>query len=1061
MKGLASFVRVFITTKLSIILIVLAVAVGIYAILTTPREEEPQIVVPMADIIVEFPGHSAAEVEEFITRRLDNLLYQIDGVEHVYSVARRGQALVTVRFFVGEDRERSFVKLNQRIEANKDIVPDGVTQWIVKPVEIDDVPIVTVALTSGSRDSYELRRIAEEVMARLESVNDVSRTEIIGGYPREFLIEIDVDKLAAKRLTLLDVAGALRRRNIEVNVGKMPVLDVILGDTFNNYTEVGDTIIAVQNGMPVYLRDVVERIVDGPQEPNFYTSFMYGAAANVGDNLKGKAQPCVTLAFSKKKGTNAVVVAEDIVDSIDTLKGVVIPADVDLVVTRNYGDTANEKVNDLMSSLFFAILTVVLLLIVTLGWREALIVAVAVPISFALALFVNDILGFTINRVTLFALILSLGLVVDDPITNVDNIQRHMRQGKGNPLDCALKAVSEVLPPVIMSTLVIIASFIPMFFITGMMGPYMRPMASNVPLTVTFSTVCALTIVPWMSYKLLKRYHGKGNDKKVVDRVSLVGRSYGWLVSRLLASVVWRYSFFGLIILLLVFSGLLVIYRAVPLKMLPFDNKNELQIVVDLPEGTSLEDTQRVVSAIQQEIVNVPEVIDVQTYSGTASPMDFNGLVRHYYFRGDSNHGELRIKLLDKDSRSEQSHAIALRIRDMVEHTAEKYGAIAKIVEVPPGPPVLSTIVAEVYGEPILAYDEILTGAKQLQKYLLEEDAVVEIDDMSEAEHNIIRFVPDVDKGAVNGIDVATITDNVQVALSGMSVGNVHIKGERNPLTMVLRLPRSQRYSLEVLKRLWLRPAGMCNMSLVPLEAITASFREEVDDQPIYRKDGKRVVFVTAEVAGRAPAEAILDVQEKIEEDPLSKGVYVDWAGEGEWQVTLRVFRDLGIAFGVAMLAIYLLLVIETSSFAMPILIMTAIPLTAIGIVPGFWLLNLFFTKPVGGYDNPVFFTATAMIGMIALGGIVVRNSIVLITFIRDSRAQGMPLNEAVVQAGIVRFRPIILTALTTALGAWPITLDPIFSGLAWALIFGLAASTVFTLFVVPTIYAMIMSKRA
>ncbi|MDD2624766.1 MAG: efflux RND transporter permease subunit, partial [Candidatus Riflebacteria bacterium] len=779
----------------------------------------------------------------------------------------------------------------------------------------------------------------------------------------------------------------------------------------------------------------------------FYHHSLYGAASNVEN--QGKRMQAVTLSFSKKKGTNAVKVAQEVIAEAEKLKGKVIPGNVDLIVTRNYGATADDKVNELLSSLFFAILTVVALLAFTMGWRPALVVGLSVPASFSLALFVNLVFGYTINRVTLFALILSLGLVVDDPITNVDNIERHLRMDDKDPIKSTLRGVDEVIVPVIISTLAIIASFTPMFFITGMMGPYMGPMAINVPLTVTFSTVCALTFVPWLAMNLLKNKTNVGSEAD--NGVSpWVKKLYHAIISPLLKK---RNAILLIVVIILLLLGsvMLMIFRKVPLKMLPFDNKDELQIVLDLPEGVNLEETDRAVSEIEAYLARINEVKTVQSYVGIPAPIDFNGMVRHYNLRQAPNNADIRINLAHKSKRTQQSHAIAMRIRKDITAIADKYKAIASIVELPPGPPVFSTLTVEVYGDEDNTYDEILKGAEFLQEQLKEEDSVhiVQIDNMNETPHTRMVFTPDIQKAALHGHSAKTLFSLLAQTINGSKIGFAHIDNERAAVLINMRMPRSDRNDPNRLAAITIRDR-MGN--LIPLGEL-GKFEFDKTEQIIQHKNLKPVVFVTAECVGRPPAEIVFDMQQRLSKLKLPRGIKYEWAGEGEWEITVRVFRDLGIAFGVAMLGIYLLLVVQMSNFTMPILIMSSIPLVIIGIAPGFYLLNLVSAGIVDGYPDPIFFTATGMIGMIALGGIVIRNSVVLIEFIQESVKKGSSLEDAIKESGAIRFRPIMLTAATTLLGAWPITLDPIFSGLAWALIFGLISSTLFTMLVVPTIY--------
>jgi len=1056
---IAAIVRPFLAGHLPILLIILAACLGMAAILLTPREEEPQIVVPLADVYVQFPGASAAEVEKLVATPLERLLWHIDGVEYVYSVSRRDMAVVTVRFYVGEDRERSLFKLNNRVASHMDQAPPGVSGWVIRPVEIDDVPIVTVALFSDTYDDHELHRIAEEVRARLDAVENISRTRVAGGRPLEARVELIPGDAAARGISPMEVYGALAAADASLAAGGFSRQDqyyrVQSGPFISSLADVEGIVVGVGGGGPVYVRDVA-RVSLEPREAASYTRLGLGPAFGAGE---GRTYPSVALAVAKQKGTNAVRVARAVEEKVEELRRTVIPTEVQVLVTRNYGETADDKVDELLSSLLFAMITVVGLLIFTLGWREGLIVALAVPISFALALFVNYIFGYTINRVTLFALILTLGLVVDDPITNVDNIQRHILMRLRGPFDATLDAVQEVLPPVIMSTLAIIVSFTPMFFITGMMGPYMGPMAVTVPLTVTFSTLAALSIVPWAAYRLLRERvasdEQSGTDAGQDATPAWLRRVYSGMVGPFLDARRMRYALLVLVLILLGGSGLLVVTRQVPMKMLPFDNKNELQLVIDMPEGTTLEATDAAVRALETELFTAPEVEHFESFVGTYSPIDFNGLVRHYYFRRQPHQADVRIGLAPKRKRLHQSHDIGLRIRDQLTEVARAHGAKLAIVESPPGPPVISTVTAELYGPPDLPYGDLIAASHTIMDRMAVEPGVVDIDHTAEDPHPHIEYVLDKEKAGLHGISTEAVVRALRMSLDGASPATVHRLEERTPLALRLQLPRELRSGVEQLGRIKLKGQ---RGELVEL-AEMGFFVEQLADQPIFHKNLERVVYVMAEMAGRAPAEAILDMGSHFDRHPLPQGIQIEWAGEGEWQITIQVFRDLGLAFGAAMVGIYILLVIQTGSFLMPLVIMTAIPLTAVGILPGFWLLNALTAGTVGGYHNPVFFTATGMIGMIALGGIVVRNSIVLIEFIQDQIAEGAPLREAILECGAVRMRPILLTAATTALGAWPITLDPIFSGLAWALIFGLLASTAFTLIVVPVMYFVIYGR--
>lgn len=1046
-RGIMRIVKLFLTGPLSGIFIVAALAAGAIALLSTPREEDPQIVVPMADVEVAFPGHSPEETEELVTRPLERLMWQLDGVEHVYSSSSRDGALVTVRFFVGEDRDRAMVRLRDKIDENLNIVPQGVTGWRIVPVSINDVPIVTLTLSGAGYNGAQLRRMAEELAARLDSIADISRSEITGGIPRTVKIEPMIENMRAMKVSLPEIGEAVKRANTTATVGTLVTGGrqqmMLSGPVPSSAAEVGNIVLKSDGGRIVRVSDVA-KVSDSTDTPETY--------------VRHNGREAVTIAISKKAGVNAVSLSKTIISEAEKARKAILPADVELTVTRDQGASADDRVDGLVEGMFFAIVTVVLLIALTMGWREGLVVGLSVPVSFALALFTNYVFGFTLNRVTLFALILSLGLVVDDPITNVDNIQRHIRLGKKNPMEATLDAVREVLPPVIMSTIAIIISFTPMFFITGMMGPYMAPMAINVPLTVSFSTVCALTFVPYMALKLLRRRAGElGSSAAGEGAPEWVRKLYGGMIRPFLSR---RNAWLLIVavIALTVASAALMVFE-VPLKMLPYDNRNELQLVIKMPPGSTVEDTSKLVAELERYLARQNEILNYQSYVGAPSPIDFNGMVRHYKMRRNPNHADIRINLAHKAQRKMSSHDIALRLRDGVTAIADRHHAVVNIVEVPPGPPVLSTITAEVYGEPGMTYGDILDGAKELQDRLRDTDAhhLTEIDTMNDPspERWIFRINPD--KAALNGVTVSEITRCLSSAMSGAHLGDLRVEGERQPLNIVLRLPYAERNNLEKLGELTIKGA---NGSSVPIAEL-GEFVKAPSETPIMHKNLRRVAFVTAESVGRAPGEMVLQTQlHTLKAKPLPEGISVEWAGEGEWEITLTVFRDLGIAFAVALGGILLLLIVQTGSVRLALVMMCAIPLTIIGIAPGFWLLNVFGAETVGGYVSPIFFTATGMIGMIALGGIVIRNAIVLIEFIQESQSRGMPLRQAIAESGAVRFRPIMLTAVTTLMGAWPITLDPIFSGLAWALIFGLVASTLFTMVVIPSIYLLLFEKK-
>ncbi len=1073
--GLAArVVKVFLTSRLSILFMIASLLSGILALLVTPREEEPQIEVPVADILVTAPGATAAEVEKLAAKPLESLLWEIDGVEYVYSVSRPGMAIGTVRFFVGEDREKALIKIYNKMMSNLDRIPPIVDRWIVKPIGIDDVPIVSLTFypqEGSDLDDHDLRRIAEEVLARLQEIANTSRSFIVGGRPRQVRVLLDPERLAAHNLCALEVGRALAGQNVNVPAGSLRYFNqeilVDVGPFFHRPEEVEEAVVGVYQGRPVYVRDVA-RVVDGPGEFESYTRIGFGPAAAEhgrasalvpgGPAEPGDERPAVTLAIAKRKGSNAVRVAERILKRVQELRGEILPKGVAVQVTRNYGKTANEKVNELVKHLGIAVATIVVLIAFALGWREALIVALAVPLTLAVTLLGDLIVGYTINRVTLFALILSLGLLVDDPIVDVENIHRHFRLRTHPPLEATLYAVDEVRPPVILATFTVIVSFLPMFFVTGMMGPYMRPMPFNVPMAMLMSLVVAFTVTPWASYHLLKREYDRpaepaGAEHEEAHRLKAMYRKILLpMLDRPGLGLAFLAAVFGAFLLSigLVFLGL------VPLKMLPYDNKSELQIVIDMPEGTTLEKTDAAARALGTYLATVSEVVDFETYVGTAGPFDFNGMVRQYYLRQGDHVADIRVNLVDKHARAHQSHEIALRIRPAVETIGRRYGANVKIVEMPPGPPVFATIVAEVYGPEDASYAELEQAAGAVRTLFEETEGVVDVDDSTEADQDKIRFLVDRDKAALHGIAPEAIARCVQMALDGQPAGTVHLEGERNPLSILLRLPEAMRSHPADMLRIYVKGAQGEMVSLAELGRIERTKAEK----SIYHKNLRPVVYVMGETAGVSPAVAILSMQKRLKERPLPHGFEVNWRGEGEWKITLDVFRDLGIAFGVALALIYVLLVAQTGSLVIPVIIMVAIPLTVIGILPGFTLLNLLLDRPIGPYGTPVFFTATGMIGMIALAGIVVRNSIILIDFIHVLMDRGhKSLKEAIIEAGAVRTRPILLTAGAALFGSWVITLDPIFSGLAWSFIFGIFASTLFSLLVVPVFYYLVYRR--
>ncbi|MAT72158.1 MAG: acriflavine resistance protein B [Planctomycetaceae bacterium] len=1096
--AMTRLVEAFLRGDVALLFVLVSLLLGGASLWLTPREEEPQIVVPMADVFVSAPGLSAAEVEQQVTRRIEKLLYQIDGVEYVYSMSRPGQSIVTVRFYVSEDREDSLVKLYNKINSNVDAIPPVVESWVIKPIEIDDVPIMIATLWTDRTDLYgdhELCRLAEEVQNQLQAIGNTNQVWLTGGRPRRIRVLLDAQRLASRQTSPLQVAAALRASNVHQRAGEFEQQDeqlvVETGTFIKDAQDLPNLVVNIAGDRPVYLKDVAE-IIDGPAEVETYSWIGFGPADDQRAD-DAATYPAVHIAVAKRKGANAVWVADAVHQRLQELSETHLPAGVHYRITRDYGETANDKVNELVEGLVVAVITVVGLIGLTIGWRPAIVIALAIPVCYSLTLFVNLMAGYTINRVTMFALILALGLLVDDPITDVENIARYFAMRILPPRESVLRAVQEVRPALILSTLAIIASFLPLFFITGMMGPYMGPMALNVPLTVTLSTVVAFMITPWMAMVALRKLH----DRPGEEEYDITRRPLYRLSRAVLGPIVDHRPLAWLVLagiaLLMVGACTLPLLRMVPLKMLPYDNKNEFQIVVDMPEGTTLERTDAVARQLAAAVAGQPEVRDYEVFVGTASPMDFNGMVRHYFLRRGANVADIRVNLAPKDKRVQQSHEILLRLRKPLAELAAELGANIKMVEVPPGPPVLATLTAEIYGPAGADYGRLLTAGEQVADRLAREPGVVDVDTSVEADQTRWVFEADKSKAALSGISTERIAQTLTVALDGLRATVLHQPAEVEPLWIELRLPRARRSAIDDLEELYVQGDGG---ELVQLGGL-GRFVERTEDKTIYHKNLQRVVYVYGEIAGRPPADVIVDVQtDQIDAakaaptaassndvaaaaapirpvadrtwlapgggDPWSvrDDVRVEWAGEGEWKITLDVFRDLGLAFAAALLGIFVILMFQTGSRLLPVLIMLAIPLTLIGIMPGFWLLNVAWGAPVGGYANPTFLTATAMIGMIALAGIVVRNSVVLIDFIHMAQGEGLPLREAIIRSVAVRTRPIMLTAGTTLLANWVITLDPVFSGLAWAIIFGILTSTLFTLIVIPAVYWLLYGGR-
>ena len=1030
----------FINSKLTPLVILASLALGGLAVVGLPREEEPQIIVPMVDVFVGMPGATPADVEERVTRPLERLLWEVPGVEYVYSTSSPGQAMVVVRFKVGEAEEPAFVRLNQKLAANMDRIPPGATPPLVKPRSIDDVPILAVTLSSTAYGDDQLRALAGQLRDAVAQVQDVSEVTLIGGRPRQVSVTLDPARLAAYGVSALQVQQALARSNARVTttgpVAGGASTAVEIGQRLASAEEVGAVVVATQGGRAVLVRDVAA-VVDGDAEPTSYVVFQSKADG---------AAPAVTLAVAKRKGTNAIDVGHRVVAKIETLKGTLVPADVRLTLTRDYGETAAEKSNELLWHMFLAVLSVSALIWVALGRREAAVVMTAIPVTLALTLFMFFLYGYTLNRITLFALIFSIGILVDDAIVVVENIVRHARMRGASArglVGTALAAVDEVGNPTILATLAVVAAILPMAFVGGLMGPYMRPIPVGASAAMVFSLVVAFIVTPWAAIRILKpsAHHDHGEE-------DLFTRLYRRVMDPLIASPKMRMLFLAGVAALLVASMALVPLQLVTVKMLPFDNKSEFQVVVDMPEGTALEETARLTSQLAAAVLEDEHVTPVQQYVGTSAPYNFNGLVRHYFMRQAPHLADLQVNLVPKGERSAQSHDVARRVRDRLVPIAAAAGATIQVAEVPPGPPVLQTMVAEIYGPDPERRRQIAADVKALFE---KTPGVVDTDWYVEAAQPKARLVVDHEKAAAAGVAAADVATLVRMAGDGAVAGLMHAPAAREDVPIVLRLPRTAR-SLEALQAL--RLGGPQPVAVGELTRMEMT-REESSR---YHKNLQPVTYVTADLAGEdeSPVYAILRMNETLHAMTLPEGYGLEvlnavqpfdsskyamkW--DGEWHITIEVFRDLGLAFAAVLLLIYVLVVGWFQSFTTPLLIMAAIPFSLVGILPAHAAMGAFFT-------------ATSMIGFIAGAGIVVRNSIILVDFIELRLGDGLPLEQAVVDAGAVRFRPMALTAAAVIVGAGVILFDPIFQGLAISLMAGEVASLLLSRMAVPVLYYM------
>jgi multidrug efflux pump subunit AcrB len=1038
----------FADSRLTPLVILGALLLGVFSVLETPREEEPQIVVPVLDVSVAMPGASSREVEQRATIPMEKLLREIPGVEYIYSISQPGSALVIVRFYVGVKEEDAVVRVYNKMYSNFDKIPPGASQPLIKVHSIDDVPVLALTLWGKGYDGYQLRRIAAELEQTVKQVEDVSETTLIGGRRRQLRVTLDAQQLAAYHLSPAAIARALTGSNQRLTAGAFVRENqeaiVESGGFLSDADETRRVVVGVFSGRPITLGSVAN-VEDGPEEPVNYVRFGGGGA----DAGAGEETDAVTLTAAKRKGANATNVAEEILRRMEAQRGYVLPGDVHVAVTRNYGETAKYKSDELLKHLLLATLSVTLLVALALGWRESGVVLIAIPVTLALTLFVFYIFGYTLNRVTLFALIFSIGILVDDAIVVVENIVRHfrMKENLDRPWqEIAVEAVNEVGNPTILATFAVIAAILPMAFVRGLMGPYMRPIPVGASAAMIFSLLIAFVVSPWAAIQLLR---GRGGSHAQGEKEGWTTRIYRRMMTPLLANAPTRRVFLAAVVGLLLLAGALVPLKAVRVKMLPFDNKSESQVIIDMPEGTPLERTLAVAEDIGAYLHTQREVTNYQVYAGTAGPYNFNGLVRQYFLRRGSNQADIQVNLRAVDARNVQSHDLAKQMRGPIQEIGRRWNARVKIAEVPPGPPVLSTLVAEVYGPDLRRQTEF---ARQVRGIFEQTPGVVDVDWYVTADEKKIDFRVQQDKAALRGISAGDVSESLAMALGGANVGLLHVPDSREDIPIHVQLARAERSSEDSLKSLYL-PGS--DGALVPLGELTELKHGQLD-QAIYRKNLREVVYVIGDVAGaeESPVYAVGKMQQSIDALKLPEGYRIEqvtatqpertdrlgikW--DGEWHITYEVFRDLGLAFAAVLVLIYFLVVGWFQSFRVPLVIMVPIPLTLVGILPAHALMGAFFT-------------ATSMIGFIAGAGIIVRNSIILVDFIRLRRQQGMALEEAVVDAGAVRFRPMLLTAAAVVVGAGVILFDPIFQGLAISLMAGEVASTVLSRMTVPVLY--------
>ena len=1050
----------FLNSKLTPLFVVASLALGVFAVAIIPREEEPQILVPMLDITTAMPGAPPAEVEQRVTLPIEMLVHQISGVEYVYSTSSPGRSLVIVRFLVGTPQEDALIKVYSKLYSSFDRMPPGVSQPIIKARSIDDVPILSLTLWGEHYNGYQLRAIADEIQHNINQVQDVSETNVIGGLPRTMRVVLSTPKLNAYGLSPMTIVGRLQAANAGLQAGSFAEnnseIRVDAGNLFTSRADLESVVVAVDHGRPVYLRDVADQLIDGPAEPADYVVFGT-TSTGAGANRAPAQYPAVTISVAKRKGTNATDIANAVLKRVHEMQGVQIPSDVTVTTTRNYGETAKAKSDELLEHLLLATLSVTFLIALFLGWRESGVVLLAIPVTLALTMSIFYLLGYTINRVTLFALIFSIGILVDDAIVVVENMVRHFRLPENQNRSCSdvtVEAVAEVGNPTILATFAVIAAVLPMAFVRGLMGPYMRPIPVGASAAMLFSLLVAFVVSPWAAMRLLGKHLG-GAHLLEPERENWRTRLYRKVMTPLIASARNRLLFFIGVLALLLISVILVPLGLVRVKMLPFDNKSELQVVINMPDGTPLEQTARVAQAIGNELSRQPDVLNYQEYAGTSGPYNFNGLVRHYYMRRMPNQADIQVNFVPSRQRHAQSHAIARRLRPLLVAIGSQYGARIQVSEVPPGPPVIQTLVAEVYG-PDLAGQTLV--AQQIKSIFQHTAGVVDTDWYVEDPQPRLAMRVDEAKAAEHDIAVSDVARTLALATSGMQVGLLHDSSAREPIPAVVEFARPDRSSEQALENIRLPGSDGSMISLRELVTVD----HETVQQSIYHKNLRRVVYVTGDVAGaeESPIYAILKMNKELDHLTLPAGYTLarynavqpestdhysmNW--DGEWHITIEVFRDLGLAFAAVLILIYVLVVGWFRSFIVPLIIMAPIPLTLVGILPAHALLGAFFT-------------ATSMIGFIAGAGIIVRNSIILVDFIELRRRQGAPLAQAVIDAGAIRFRPMLLTAAAVVVGASVILTDPIFQGLAVSLIAGAIASTFLSWPTIPILYYIVHSR--